>query len=100
MHDTDNAPPSSALSRRSLLSAAGTLGVAAATGAAGVAVGSTLHHEPVSRADTPRGDATGEPLVVHVRDIADGTMDLFQGMSHHQVRDPELAARLAGLTRS
>jgi hypothetical protein len=42
-----------------------------------------------------------EPVVVHVRDVRSGDMELFAGTSHAKLRDPALAARLArAITRS
>ncbi|MGC4894793.1 hypothetical protein [Micromonospora sp. DT31] len=35
-----------------------------------------------------------EPIVVHLRDAASGTMDVFVGTSRAQVRDRDLADRL------
>jgi len=35
------------------------------------------------------------PLVVQVRDLAAGTLDVFVGTRRIQIRDSELAARLA-----
>jgi len=34
-------------------------------------------------------------VVVHLRDARSGELDVFSGVSHTRVRDPELAARLA-----
>jgi hypothetical protein len=34
-------------------------------------------------------------IVVHLRDVRSGEMDIFAGTSHTRLRDPELAARLA-----
>ncbi len=35
-----------------------------------------------------------EPVVVHIRDIAAGEMDVFRGTTHIRVRDKEITARL------
>jgi hypothetical protein len=35
--------------------------------------------------------------VVHVRDLASGALDVFAGDTHKQIRDRDLAARLAHL---
>jgi hypothetical protein len=40
------------------------------------------------------GEADG-PLVIYVRDLRTGEMDVFAGTTRTQLRDPELAARLA-----
>jgi hypothetical protein len=46
----------------------------------------------------PGREADG-PLVIHVRDAHTGEMDIFAGMTHTRLRDPELAARLARASR-
>ena len=48
-------------------------------------------HEAAARPDR---EADG-PLVVYVRDERTGDMDIFAGTTRTQLRDPELAARLA-----
>ena len=39
--------------------------------------------------------ADGEAVVVHVRDVRSGEMDVYRGTSHVRVQDRALAARLA-----
>ena len=39
------------------------------------------------------------PLVIHVRDARTGEMDIFAGTTRTRLRDPDLAARLAGASR-
>jgi len=39
--------------------------------------------------------SSDEPVVVHVRDVRSGEMDVFAGESQVRVHDPGLAARLA-----
>jgi hypothetical protein len=39
------------------------------------------------------------PLVIYVRDARTGEMDIFAGTTRTQLRDPELAARLARASR-
>ena len=46
----------------------------------------------------PGHEADG-PLVIHVRDVRTGEMDIFAGTTRTQLRDPELAARLARASR-
>ena len=47
---------------------------------------------PLARA---AGDASrGEPVIVHIRDVKSGEMDVFAGTSHARLTDPGLAARL------
>jgi hypothetical protein len=52
------------------------------------------------RPDAPANAApAGEPVVVHLRDVRSGEMDVFAGTSRTRLRDPELAARLARAAR-
>jgi hypothetical protein len=46
----------------------------------------------------PDREADG-PLVIYVRDARTGDMDIFAGTTRTQLRDPELAARLARASR-
>jgi hypothetical protein len=39
------------------------------------------------------------PLVIHVRDVHTGEMDVFAGTTRTRLRDPDLAARLARASR-
>jgi hypothetical protein len=54
-----------------------------------------------ARAAVPEADhvpdhtADGEAVVVHVRDVHSGEMDVYRGTSHARVQDRALAARLA-----
>jgi nitrous oxide reductase len=75
------------LSRRGVLTASAVVATATAAGA-GAAAGA-----PASAAAT---EVDG-PVVVHVRDLASGTLDVFAGSTHKQIRDRDLAARLAHL---
>jgi hypothetical protein len=43
--------------------------------------------------------ADGEAVVVHVRDVRTGEMDVYRGTSHARVLDRALAARLARASR-
>jgi hypothetical protein len=63
--------------------AAGTLAVPAA------AAGARADTGPAARAPGP-----DEPVIVHVRDLASGEMDVFAGEARTRLRDPGLAARL------
>ena len=85
-------------SRRSVLyGAAGLAGAGlAATAIAGIAL-------PAAAADAaPRarsggaagGPSPAEPVIVHVRDLRSGEMDVFAGETKTRLRDPGLAARL------
>jgi hypothetical protein len=42
---------------------------------------------------------SGEPVIVHVRDVRSGEMDVFAGETQVSLRDPGLAARLAQAVR-
>jgi len=90
------------VSRRSVLrSAAG----AGAVGAACLVVGGALGAVPAAAATRPArrapdsGRAGADRVVVHVRDARTGEIDVFAGTSHTRLRDPGLAAQLAGLMR-
>jgi hypothetical protein len=93
--------PQAGPSRRSILWGA------AGAGAAGLAAAAMAHAAPAIAAATPAAsrprlpDApanpalAGEPVVVHLRDVRSGEMDIFAGTSRTRLRDPDLAARLA-----
>jgi len=80
----------SALSRRNLLAAAGAAGIAAA----GVGVGMAVSGNHTGSGTSASAPADG-PIVVHVRDLSAGTLDVFAGGRHTEIRDRDLAARLA-----
>jgi uncharacterized protein (DUF2342 family) len=89
------------LSRRSMLRGAATAGAAglAMTALASPALAAT---RPAGHADPAAGHeqlpdhlADGEDVVVHVRDVRNGEMDVYRGTSHVRVQDRALAARLA-----
>lgn len=67
---------------------AGTLAVPAAAADARARTG------PAARVANPDG-----PVIVHVRDLASGEMDVFAGEARTRLRDPALAARLARSAR-
>jgi hypothetical protein len=92
-------------SRRSVLYGAAGL---AGAGLAATAIGTlAAPAAAASAAAAPRahtGHAAGaaspaEPVIVHVRDLRSGEMDVFAGESKTQLRDPGLAARLAHAIR-
>lgn len=95
------------LSRRSVLRGAAGAGAAgiAATALAGAAVPAfAATKRPVRPADTePKPETTdaepAEQIVVHVRDVSSGEIDVFRGTSQTRVHDRELAARLARASR-
>ena len=73
--------------RRRAITAAATLGVGAA---AASVTGLSLAHDRRGK-----GAGVGENFVVHVRDAKAGALDIFVGTNRIQVRDKDLAARLA-----
>jgi hypothetical protein len=92
-------------SRRSVLYGAAGL---AGAGLAATAVGSLAAPAAAAAASatsrTHTGAAAGvngpaEPVIVHVRDLRSGEMDVFAGESKTRLRDPGLAARLAHAIR-
>jgi len=109
-HQDTSAP---ALSRRSLLQGTAAAGLAAtavtALGAAvtgtvtGTATGSATGSATGTATGTGTGSASGTvpsataatPLVVHVRDINTGDIEVFSGTSQTRVRDRALAARIS-----
>jgi hypothetical protein len=90
-------------SRRSVLYGAAGL---AGAGLAATAIG-TLAVPAAAAAATPRahpGSAAkapspAEPVIVHVRDLRSGEMDVFAGEAKTRLRDRSLAARLARAAR-
>jgi hypothetical protein len=72
--------------------AIGTLAGPAA--AASASAGSQAHTGRAAGAPS-----TAEPVIVHVRDLRSGEMDVFAGESKTRLRDPGLAARLANAVR-
>jgi hypothetical protein len=101
------AEPQHHLSRRSMLRGAG----ASAAGLAALAVAGpavpalAAANRPAapaastSRAAGGRSETISQPVVVHLRDVHSGEMDVFAGTSHTRLRDPDLAARLARAAR-
>ena len=86
-------------SRRSLLKGATTAcaaGIAAAALAGGAlpAVANSRQATGPGRERETAPAIGSESVVVHVRDIATGEMDVFRGTTCTRVRDAELAARL------
>ena len=85
------------LSRRSVLQGAASAGAAGVAAAALVNAGLPAAAEamaPARPAGAPGGPRAGESLVVHIRDMATGEMDVSRGTSHIRVRDKEITARL------
>lgn len=91
------------MSRRSVLAGAAGAGVAglAVTALAGTpALAASRAREPAARnldrADEP---ASAEPVVVHVRDLHTGQMDVYRGTSYVRINDRQLAAQLARVSQ-
>jgi len=86
-----------AMSRRSLLQGAATVGAAGlavtALGAAAPAMAATATGTGPA-ADQAHDSAAG-PIVVHVRDARSGDLEVFAGTSQTRLRDKDLAARIA-----
>jgi hypothetical protein len=90
-------------SRRSVLY--GAAGLAGAGLAATVMTGTLA--APASASAAPRThpgraarvSSTDEPVIVHVRDVRSGEMDVYAGESQVKLRDPGLAARLTQAVR-
>ena len=98
----ENAEPAR-LSRRSMLrgaAGAGAAGLAmtalASPALATPALAATNHgHAAPESEHVPDHIADGEAVVVHVRDVRSGEMDVYHGTSHVRLHDRALAARLA-----
>ena len=89
-------------SRRSVLSGAAGL---AGAGLAATAIAGTLAAPAAAQVSAaPRahpGQAAGvpSPVIVHIRDLRSGEMDVFAGEVTARLRDPGLAARLVHAVR-
>jgi hypothetical protein len=85
-------------SRRSVLSGAAGL---AGAGLAATALAGTLASPAAASAGAPRAHSgraaasPADPVIVHIRDLRSGEMDVFAGETTARFRDPDLAARLA-----
>jgi hypothetical protein len=92
MADKGSTPAS--ISRRHLLTAAA--GAGATVAVVGVAGGA-----PVGTVATPPASAgraaveSADPVVVHLRDLASGALDVFSGTERIQIHDRALADRIA-----
>jgi hypothetical protein len=88
-------------SRRSVLyGAAGLAGAGLAATAIGTLAGPAAAASAAAAPRAHAGQETGvpssaEPVIVHVRDLRSGEMDVFAGESKTRLCDPDLAARLA-----
>jgi len=91
MSDLISGSPRKALSRRQTLAAAATVGVGLV---AGSGIGIAAAHETGKRAPE-RKAAEAKAIVVRVRDVAAGSLEIFVGEERIEVRDKDLARRLA-----
>jgi hypothetical protein len=90
-------------SRRSVLHGAAGL---AGAGLAATAIAGTLA-APASASAAPRAhpgraarvSSSDEPVIVHVRDVRSGEMDVFAGTEQVRLHDPGLAAKLTQAVR-
>src|SRR5438105_316185 len=88
-HRTGGQP---AVSRRTALTAAGVGVTAVVAGASGVAAAAEIRHRAAADTRNGLGAATKRrtldgPVVVQVRDLAAGTLDVFVGTRRIQIRD-------------
>jgi hypothetical protein len=74
--------------------AIGTLAGPAAAASAATAAAPRAHTGPAAGVHSAAG-----PVIVHVRDLRSGEMDVFAGESKTRLRDPDLAAKLAHAIR-
>jgi hypothetical protein len=84
-----------ALSRRQTLAAAATVGVGLVAGS-GISIAAA--QEAGKKAPEHKADEA-DAIVVRVRDVNAGTLDIFTGYDRIQVRDKELAKRLAAAAK-
>jgi hypothetical protein len=84
-----------ALSRRQTLAAAATVGVGLVAGS-GISIAAA--HETGKKAPEHKA-AEADAIVVRVRDLNAGTLDIFTATERIQVRDKELAKRLANAAK-
>jgi hypothetical protein len=110
-HSDETKEPATQPSRRSVLRGAAGAGAAglAMTTLAGTAFASPAlaaarerdrdASAGASDASDASDDHDGEDVVVHVRDVRSGEMDVYRGTSHVKVTDRALAATLARASR-
>ena len=73
---------------------AGTLAAPASASAA-----PRTHPGRAARVSSATASGSGEPVIVHVRDVQSGEMDVFAGTEQVRLHDPGLAAKLAQAVR-
>ena len=103
MPDLERSPGTPGLSRRTMLKGAAGVGAAglAASALASVALPAAAAAKAPVRASRgqARHDSGDEAIVVHVRDLASGEIDVFRGTTQTRLHDRDLAARLARASR-
>ena len=89
------------MSRRSVLRGAAGVGAAglAATLASTPALAGRTAKRAASEPHQASEPTVAEPVVVHVRDLRTGQMDVYRGTSHVRVHDRQLAAQLARVSQ-
>jgi hypothetical protein len=91
------------MSRRSVLrgaAGASVAGLAAVALAGSPAQAASRVPEPADpRVDRAEEPTTSEPVVVHVRDLRTGQMDVYRGTSHVRVHNRQLAHQLARVSQ-
>jgi len=92
-HRADTTGPSRRFSRRNVLLGAATVSVGGAVaGAAGLS-------EAFDTAQPAQSAQDGQDIVVHVRDVRAGRIDVFAGERLIEIRDRDLASRLVKAAR-
>jgi hypothetical protein len=84
--------PGTPLSRRQAIAVAATVGVGLT---AGTAIGVASAGEIDWPGGNEKGNAPGVDIFVRVRDLSAGTLEVFTGERSFEVRDRDLAKRLA-----
>jgi hypothetical protein len=93
--------PRAGVSRRSILAGAGAgaAGLAVSGLVAAPALASRRASGAAAAAGSDEAGQDGEALVVHLRDVRSGEMDVYRGTSHVRVTDRSVAAALARASR-
>jgi len=94
-------PARTPVSRRTLIKTAAGAGAAvAAAGIVGFTAGSATSHKAAGGGGTSlsaadAAAAAGGPIMVHLVDVAKGTVEVFTPTVHTQITDHDLATRIA-----
>lgn len=87
------------VSRRRVLTTAAGAGAAIAVASAAGAGLSSMGAGPSGTAGEDVGQTAG-PIVVHVRDVSSGLLDVFSGTHRVEIKDRALARSIAGAAHS